>query len=239
MAKTKVAPNPNVGRNIASLMDASAALHSQPSLARRTGVAQSTIGRIIRGEVSAAGETLRKIAEAYDVDVDSLYLDPPTFFKALHAGELRGRAGSNVEEVTPRRRVPLISWVQAGNMEEVQDWLHPGEALEWIDVYETVPGEATVALRVSGDSMTSPYPGELSFTDGTIIIVDPSRGGGAGDYVVAKDVLTQRATFKRLVTDGARWFLKPLNPAYPTLEIDDPAMRVIGKVIEFQIRGKL
>jgi SOS-response transcriptional repressor LexA len=56
---------------------------------------------------------------------------------------------------------------------------------------------------------------------------------------VAKDVHTQQATFKQLTTDGGRWFLRPLNPAYPTMEIDDPAMRVIGRVIEFQTRGKL
>ena len=115
----------------------------------------------------------------------------------------------------------------------------PGEAEQWIDAYETQPGEQAFALRVDGDSMTSPYPGDISFPDGSIIIVDPARACDAGDYVVAKDVSTQKATFKKLVQDGGRWFLKPLNPSYPTIEIDDPAMRVIGRVTESQIRRKL
>jgi SOS-response transcriptional repressor LexA len=240
MAKTKVAPNPNVGRNIGALMEASVSLPSQPALAKRTGVAQSTIGRILRGEVNPAAETLHKIADAYDVNVDALYLAPAAFLEAMRSGNLRGHAAAgNVTEVEPRRRVPLISWVQAGDFEDVHDWLQPGEALDWVDVYDTVPSDPSFALRVNGDSMTSPHSGELSFPEGTIIVVDPTRGGDAGDYVVAKDVLTQKATFKRLTTDGARWFLKPLNPAYPTIEIDDPALRVIGRVIEYQVRGKL
>jgi SOS-response transcriptional repressor LexA len=87
--------------------------------------------------------------------------------------------------------------------------------------------------------MTSPYPGEVSFPDGTIIIVDPMRQCGAGDFVIAKDVSTQRATFKKLTTDGGRWFLKPLNPSYPTIEIDHPSLRTVGRVIEWRRGGKL
>ena len=86
--------------------------------------------------------------------------------------------------------------------------------------------------------MTSTGAG-VSFPEGTIIIVDPERAPKAGDYVVAKDVIHQKATFKKLTTDGSAWYLKPLNPAYPTKEIDDPAMRVIGVVIEYQTGGKL
>lgn len=145
----------------------------------------------------------------------------------------------NFEFVEKKRRVPLISWVQAGAWSAVEDQFLPGEADEWADAYDTRPGDNSFALRVTGDSMTNPIPGDRSFPEGTIIIVDPGRSADAGDYVVAKDVDTQRATFKRLVSDGGRWYLKPLNPAYPTAEIDDPSIRVIGKVIEYQTRGKL
>lgn len=146
----------------------------------------------------------------------------------------------NVKDVSPKRRVPLISWVRAGMWGDVVDTYHPGEADDWVDVYDTVPGEQTFALRVTGDSMTSPYAGDaITFPDGTIIVVDPARSTHAGDYVVAKDVSTQQATFKKLTTDGGRWYLKPLNPSYPMIEIDDPNMRVIGKVIEFFYRKKL
>lgn len=87
--------------------------------------------------------------------------------------------------------------------------------------------------------MVSTIPGDTSFPPGTIIIVDPNRSAGAGDFVIAKDVVTDKATFKKLVHDAGRWYLRPLNPIYPTMEIDDPALRIIGKVVEFNIRGKL
>lgn len=145
----------------------------------------------------------------------------------------------NVRPATTRGRVPVISWVAAGNLGEITDMYQPGEAEHWHDVHDTQPGSHAFALVVEGDSMTSPHPGERSFPEGTIIVVDPDRGYSAGDYVIAKDVNTQRATFKKLAQDGGRWFLKPLNPSYPTIEIDDPAVRVIGRVIEFRYGGKL
>lgn len=146
---------------------------------------------------------------------------------------------ANVTSASSRRRLPLISWVQAGMWSDVQDNYHPGEAEQWAEAYNSNPGGHSFALRVEGDSMTSPVPGKLSFPEGTILIVDPDRGASAGDFVVAKDVQTQQATFKQLTSDGGRWYLRPLNPAYPTVEIDDPAIRVIGRVVEYQIGGKL
>lgn len=156
-----------------------------------------------------------------------------------HTTESPQPDASNVYEITPRRRVPIVSWVAAGNLEDIVDNHHPGEADEWVDVYDTLPSESAFALRVKNDSMTSPHPGERSFPEGTVIVVDPLRGSNAGDFVIAKDVVGQKATFKKLITDGGRWFLKPLNPAYPTVEIDDPALRVIGRVIEAVTRQKL
>jgi len=137
----------------------------------------------------------------------------------------------NLQPEPKRLTVPLISWVQAGSFGDVSDPYLPGEGEEQVDI-DTVVTASAFALTVEGDSMTSPYPGATTFPNGTTIVVDPGKAAQAGDYVVAKNVGTQGATFKQLTTDGMRWFLKPLNPAYPTYEIDDPAIRVIGKVVE-------
>lgn len=142
----------------------------------------------------------------------------------------------NVSEIKKRAVVPLISWVQAGEFSEVLDIFHPGEAVQWEEAYFSSPSKRAYALLVEGDSMDR-GSGSPNFPAGTILIVDPDRASHAGDYVIAKDVATQRATFKQLVTDGARWYLRPLNPVYPTIEIDDPALRVIGRVIEFKPPG--
>jgi SOS-response transcriptional repressor LexA len=200
---------------------------TQEQLAERSGISQSDISKIER---RATIKPVGVLALARALGCNPYWLESGIGEKA-HM--------ENVLAVTTRGRVPLISWVAAGKLGEITDMYLPGEAEHWIDAYETQPGEQAFALRVDGDSMTSPYPGEVSFPSGSIIIVDPSRACDAGDYVVAKDVSTQEATFKKLVKDGGRWYLKPLNTSYPTIEIDDPALRVIGRVVESQIRRKL
>ncbi len=202
----------------------------------------------------AAHGGFRSVAKAADVNPQTIY--QITSGVKLPSGNPKGvgpqlrkkldaafpgwlDAEGNVSTATVRGSVPLISWVQAGHLGEAFDMNLPGEAEEWVETYESTPQGRSFALRVQGDSMTSPHPGETSFPDGCIVIVDPDRACHAGDFVIAKDVTTQKATFKRLVSDGGRWYLKPLNPTFPTLEIDDPALRVIGRVIEMQIRRKL
>jgi SOS-response transcriptional repressor LexA len=191
-------------------------------------IGTSTLQRAREGQGGNRLQSLAKIARFFDVTTDQL-LQPD-----LGLGE-----SANVAPAPTHRRVPLISWVQAGTWQDVVDNFHPGQADEWALAFDSLPGKNAFALRVVGDSMTNPIQGRMSFPEGTIIIVDPGRAAGPGDYVIAKDVQTQQATFKQLATDGGRWYLRPLNPAYPTVEIDDPAVRVIGRVIEYQSRGKL
>lgn len=145
--------------------------------------------------------------------------------------------GDNVSPLpAPRCKTPVISLVQAGSWRDVDDPYHPGEADEWVRV-ESKVSKSAFALRIDGDSMTSNI-GD-SFPHGCIVIFDPDRSPKAGDYVVAKDTLRNMATFKKLTTDGSRWYLKPLNPAYPAIEIDDPSIRVIAVATEWQMAGKL
>lgn len=158
----------------------------------------------------------------------------------LTVAELMSGGEPNVRSHEPGRKVPLISWVEAGLMNDISDPFLPGEADSWIAAADSQPSDGSFALVVSGTSMTSTDPdARYSFPDGTILIVDPNRACDPGDFVIAKDLETQQATFKRLAFDGGRWYLRPLNPQFKTVEIDDPKMRIIGRVIEFQRTGKL
>lgn len=204
--------------------------YKKSAIARAAGKSPAAVTQWISGETK-------------EIKADSAAgIQAVTGFSAVWIATGKGPkmvAVGNVSAVSEKRRVPLISWVQAGSWSDVQDNYAAGEADEWESAFSSSPGDNAFALMVEGESMTSPYPGELSFPPGTIIIVDPGRAAGPGDFVVAKDVSTQQATFKRLAFDGGRWFLKPLNPTFPTIEIDDPAMRVIGRVIEYRNGGKL
>ncbi|MEW5248641.1 LexA family protein [Microbulbifer sp. 2201CG32-9] len=130
-------------------------------------------------------------------------------------------------------RVPLISWVQAGDWAEAVDTFQPGEAEEWRETTARV-GPHAFALRVQGDSMTAPVG--LSIPEGSVVIVDPDADYTNGSIVVAKLEDTQEATLKRLAIDGPNKYLKPLNPTYAPILINGNC-RIVGvaKKVEFDL----
>lgn len=104
--------------------------------------------------------------------------------------------------------VPLISWVQAGNWCEAIDTLPVGDAEEWL-LCPRKHGPSTFALRVRGVSM------EPKYRDGAIIYVDPDRSADHLSNVVARLDDEAEVTFKQLIIEGDKKFLRPLNPDWP------------------------
>lgn len=137
---------------------------------------------------------------------------------------------SNVQPVaqaTLMYRYPLISWVAAGAWAEAVEPFPPG----FSDRYEVSDYEAkgpAFWLEVKGDSMTSPVG--PSIAEGTLILVDTEADAFHGKLVIAKLGDSNEATFKKLVEDGGRKYLKPLNPAYPT-EVCTEDCRIVGVVV--------
>jgi len=124
-------------------------------------------------------------------------------------------------------RVPLISWVQAGDWKPAADPYMPGDAEDWLDSpVRTTKG--VYALRVRGDSMLNPT-GPKSYPDGCIIFVDPNRRSPHnGERIIAKIDGNDEVTFKVYVEDAGRVFLKPLNPQFPPIF---EKFKVLGTVI--------
>lgn len=142
------------------------------------------------------------------------WLDVP-HSKVLH---IEPKAEQNVAPARDlSNEVPLISWVQAGDWRNLVDNFHAGDAERWIATYAKV-GKHSFALRIVGDSMTNPG-GAPSFPEGTVIIVDPERAAEAGKFVVVRQNANSECTFKQLVRDAGKHYLKPLNPRYPLLEM--------------------
>lgn len=134
---------------------------------------------------------------------------------------------SNVREFTQRfGKVPLISWVQAGAWCEPNFEQHDGET--WLSCPVAI-SESGYALRVMGDSMTNPGPGR-SYPTGCIIFVDPEAETKTGDRVIARVPRTNEATFKILVEDAGRQYLRPINPQYPVIDITEET-HICGKVV--------
>ncbi len=72
---------------------------------------------------------------------------------------------------------------------------------------------------------------EPEFWAGEIVIVDPDREAETGAFVVAK-INHDEATFKQLIKDGGRVFLRPLNNTYPMIDVTGRDLRIVGRVME-------
>lgn len=121
-------------------------------------------------------------------------------------------------------RVPLISFVQAGDWSGVVDNFQPGDAEEWIPFPGHI-GPHAFALRVNGPSM------EPRFVEGDIIFVDPDREVESGDFIIAKNGADE-ATFKKFYRDGDRCFLVPLNEDWgKPMEMTGRDWKIVGRVM--------
>lgn len=123
----------------------------------------------------------------------------------------------------PRRKVPLISWVQAGEMCLIIENFAPGQAEDWIATDAPV-GPRAFALRVQGDSM------ESEFVEGDVIVVDPDQEVLTGQLAVVRNG-DNEATFKKLTKEYGEWWMVPLNRQYPSKPLPEDAA-ICGRVVE-------
>lgn len=204
---------------------------SEGELGRRSGVPQPTIHRIVTKAVaSPRHDNVEKIARALKVSSNWLWKggehkDPnPDHANQPSAPESNVEPGPAIKGY-----VPLISWVQAGAWCEISDVRTLDDAEIWLPCAAS-HSRQTYALRVRGLSMYNQHE-RRSFRDGDIIFVDPAKDAENGSLVIAKLVDSQEATFKQLVMEGKRRFLKPLNPAWPEPIIELGADAMICGVV--------
>lgn len=79
------------------------------------------------------------------------------------------------------------------------------------------------ALMVLGDSMLP------EFAEGEIIVIEPEGIARDGSYVIAW--ANEEYIFRQLVQHDDGWMLKPLNPTYPNIPVDDLKATIKGVII--------
>ncbi|MFA0813991.1 LexA family protein [Microbulbifer epialgicus] len=204
------------------------------------GITQGAVGHYLNGRIALNTEAIIKFARLLNVEPSDI--DPKQVVKlgrraspgAPTTHTLQGVSdvpGNYIPIPQNRTTVPLISSVQAGGWAEVIDNFQPGDAEEWRETTAKV-GPNAFALRIEGDSMTSPTG--VSIPHGSIVIVDPDAEYTNGSIVVAKLVDVQEATIKKLVIDGPNKYLKPLNPSYAPIPINGDC-RIVGVAKKVEI----
>lgn len=162
-------------------------------------------------------------------------LDLSTVLQCDISWLLRGNGESNVVPASiGMTKVPLISYVQAGQWTGIDDFRETCGDYEYILTVLDVSDDA-FALEIKGDSMTP------DFLEGDVVIIDPNEPPHAGEFVAAING-NYEATFKKYRPLGEvdnfgreHFELIALNPDYPKLSTLKQEIRIIGTMVEHRI----
>lgn len=200
---------------------------SKTALAKAIGVSDVSVGKWESGLNQPKGRYLNDLAAALGVTVDWLLAGsgdgPEQPIPGYH----------NVEPaVIPQgKRIPVISYVQAGNWREMCEQATTFDGnVEYVTASVDI-GPCGFGLWMRGDSMLP------QFKEGDLIIVDPDEVPQPGDYVVARNG-NNEATFKKyrprgIDENGQEVFeLVPLNDDYPSMHSDRQHIQIIGVMVE-------
>jgi SOS-response transcriptional repressor LexA len=195
----------------------------QKDVAECFGISSQAVSQWEAGRTRPDSLKLAKLTRLFHVRLEWL-LD--------ESGPMVLGGASPVTEVRHTARVPVIDRVEAGDWTEVEDPFVVGSADEFLQT-DLAVSSSTFALVIQGRSM------EPEFLPGDKVIIDPTAPPRPGDFVVAKRDNDQEATFKRYrlrsQDEQGRDVieLKPVNPDWPTLMIDqDNPGRIVGTMVE-------
>ena len=193
---------------------------TQKALGEYCGVSDVTVGYWEKDLNIPKAESLLKLAK---------------YFNTSEAYILYGTDFAGLQPlVTSVRKIPILSWVQAGVFTESESSELFERAEYWMETGLRVSSDA-FALTVRGDSMTNPS-GLPSIPEGATVIIDPHMEATHGKIVVARIAGTSEATMKKLVIDGPNKYLVPLNPRYANIPINGNC-EIIGVVrgVQYEI----
>ena len=195
----------NLGRLIAEAGSATA-------LARRAGVSGANLSHVRAGTPYPSG-TPRRMGDRLAAKLERAMGKPPGWMnEARSTNDAPLRGGGH----------PLLSWVQAGGWTEAREPPAVAERLHC-----PLPcGPDTFVLQVAGESMAPRFP------DGEFIFVDPDVPPESGSFVVVRRTNDGAATFKQLVVEDGRRYLKAANPNWPEPIVEaEPDAAVCGVVV--------
>lgn len=193
---------------------------TQKAVAQFVGKSASAVTQWELDVTQPNGENLVKLAKILECS--------PGWIISGKADDPMGHTPSPVSDCRVFE-LPVLSWVQAGAWTQSETIENDRQVSEWVETTLKLSPSA-FALRVKGDSMTSPHG--MSIPEDSIVLVEPnipSIDGIIGKIVIAQTDGSGEATIKKLTKDGADYYLLPLNPAFRPLHCDDDC-KIIGVV---------
>lgn len=187
---------------------------TQEDLANKLGVTRGAVTHYLAGRRVPPLRQFQKLAAILKVDPAWLQFGTTNVPNPL--AKKAPRISNNEESI--RHAIPILSWEQIAELTDVTK-------IKGEEIKKSVPhfysdNSRWYALQIKGDSMAAPL-GHKSFHEGDIIIVDPDQTVKHGGFVIALLPRAKEVTFKQYVVDGGVRYLKPLNPQYPLIQINE------------------
>ncbi len=210
---------------------------SKTALAKAVGVADVSVGKWESGQNQPKGRYLNDLAAALGVSVDWLLTGKEEGSTGVAESPFPGYRNVEPAVIPQGGRVPILSYVQAGNWREICEQATGFDGnVEYVTASVDI-GPRGFGLWLRGNSMAP------QFNEGDLVIVDPDEQPRPGDFVVAKNG-SDEATFKKyrprgIDEHGQEVFeLVPLNDDYPPMYSDRQHIEIIGVMVEHRIFRK-
>ena len=193
---------------------------SQAEFGRIIKVSKSSINMYERGEREPGLETLERIADYFNVDMDYLLGKSDIVNRAQ--ASIAATVAANIIPFPEMQKVPLIGAIACGA---------PILAQEHIEDYVDMPRHvhADFALTCKGDSMIN-----ARIFDGDIVYIRQQDTVENGE--IAAVLVDSEATLKRVRIYPDHISLEPENPQYRPLVLwgeDMNTVSIIGKAVAF------
>lgn len=194
-------------------------------LATFVKVSKPSIGQWFKGPTNALeGSNLVRAAEFFGVN--------PKWLAGYNVPMTNKQLDNNVdirEKISLEGRpIPVISWVQAGAWTGI-DSVPDGTVFDEYLPPNPKCGPNGYGLRVVGLSMMPKFePGDRIYVNPDFPVSDLITG----DLVIVSCDSDTEATFKKLIIEGNRKYLQPLNESWPEQIIQlTEDCRLVGKVV--------
>ena len=201
---------------------------SAAELARRANTNSAYLSQL-RHQMPTRKGTPRRVGDDLAEKLETGMGKPKGWMDEARVGTPPTRGGDN----TPNTAVgpstltlhPLIAWSQVGSRHHAAEDDPPVYWEKRLPCPVECSAESFV-LRVRGASM------EPKFHEGDLIFVDPKVTPAHGHYVIVQLDNLSEATFRQLITEGKRQYLKALNPDWPERIIElDSGASICGVVV--------
>lgn len=185
-------------------------------VAKETGISNSSFSDWRRGRSSPKPDKLQKLADYFDVPVETLMGTP--------RAHTQSRTAALAESM-----VPVIGEIRAGSPIITEQTLMGHEVADIPDV------DDYFYLRVRGDSMK-----DIGMIDGSLVLFRKQQYADEGQ-IVACLVGGESATVKRFHRHGKNIFLMPENPDYTPIRLsvedfESGEARILGVACEIKIK---